>query len=44
MLPLFGMSPKDYKRLLNFLQAHDCALDFRTFRPAREAAPARYGS
>jgi transcriptional regulator with PAS, ATPase and Fis domain len=40
MLPLFGISPKDYKRLLNFLAAHDCALDFRTFRPQREV-PAR---
>jgi transcriptional regulator with PAS, ATPase and Fis domain len=44
MLPLFRISPKDYKRLLNFLQAHDCALDFRTFRPLRETPPARYGS
>jgi transcriptional regulator with PAS, ATPase and Fis domain len=43
MLPLFGISDRDYKRLLNFLQAHDCALDFRTFRPTRET-PARFGS
>jgi transcriptional regulator with PAS, ATPase and Fis domain len=44
MLTLFGISPKDYKRLLNFLQAHDCALDFRSFRPPRDAAPARFDS
>ena len=36
MLPLFGVSARDYKRFLNFLAAHDCALDFRAFRPARE--------
>jgi transcriptional regulator with GAF, ATPase, and Fis domain len=38
MLPLFGLAPKDYKRLLNFLAAHDCALDYRSFRPARDEA------
>jgi transcriptional regulator with PAS, ATPase and Fis domain len=36
MLPLFGISPRDYKRFLNFLAAHDCALDFRRFRSSRE--------
>jgi len=32
MLKLFGMPDHDYKRLLNFLAAHDCAVDFRPFR------------
>jgi hypothetical protein len=40
MLPLFGISAKDYKRFLNFLAAHDCELDFRRFRCSREAASA----
>jgi transcriptional regulator with PAS, ATPase and Fis domain len=33
LLALFGMSPTDYKRFLNFLSSHDCAIDFREFRP-----------
>ena len=42
LLVLFGMDRGDYKRLLNFLAAHDCALDFREFRAQRpEGAPAR---
>jgi transcriptional regulator with PAS, ATPase and Fis domain len=32
MLKLFGMLPRDYKRFLNFLAAHDCRADFREFR------------
>jgi len=32
MLKLFGMSPTDYKRFLNFLASHDCRADFREFR------------
>ena len=32
MLKLFGMSPRDYKRFLNFLASHDCRADFREFR------------
>jgi transcriptional regulator with GAF, ATPase, and Fis domain len=40
MLPLFGINAKDYKRFLNFLAAHDCALDFRKFRCSHEAASA----
>ena len=32
LLKLFGMSSGDYKRLLNFLAAHDCRSDFREFR------------
>jgi transcriptional regulator with PAS, ATPase and Fis domain len=32
LLDLFGMPGSDYKRLLNFLAAHDCAPDYRAFR------------
>jgi transcriptional regulator with GAF, ATPase, and Fis domain len=32
LLKLFGMPETDYKRLMNFLAAHDCAIDFRPFR------------
>jgi transcriptional regulator with PAS, ATPase and Fis domain len=32
MLRLFRMPETDYKRLLNFLTAHDCAVNFRPFR------------
>ncbi len=32
LLKLFGMPPRDYKRFLNFLAAHDCRTDFREFR------------
>ena len=32
LLKLFGMSPRDYKRFLNFLAAHECRADFREFR------------
>jgi DNA-binding NtrC family response regulator len=35
VLVLFGMPREDYKRLLNFLAAHECALDFREFRAPR---------
>jgi transcriptional regulator with PAS, ATPase and Fis domain len=34
LLKLFGMSSREYKRLLNFLAAHDCRVDFREFRTA----------
>jgi transcriptional regulator with PAS, ATPase and Fis domain len=44
LLPLFGITARDYKRFLNFLAAHDCALDFRGFRSARSAAPTRRDS
>ena len=44
MLRLFGMSEDDYKRLLNFLAAHDCSVDVRAYRegappPSRARAP-----
>ena len=32
LLVLFGLPHDDYKRLLNFLNAHECGLDFRDFR------------
>jgi transcriptional regulator with PAS, ATPase and Fis domain len=32
LLKLFGMPDSDYKRLMNFLAAHDCIVDFRQFR------------
>ena len=32
LLQLFGLDDADYKRLLNFLASHDCAIDFREFR------------
>jgi DNA-binding NtrC family response regulator len=43
VLLLFGLPADDYKRLLNFLNAHDCALDFRDFRPAARALGERPG-
>ena len=36
LLELFGMDDADYKRLLNFLAAHDCAIDFREFRGMKQ--------
>jgi hypothetical protein len=32
LLELFGMKPDDYKRLLNFLATHECAVDHRAFK------------
>ena len=43
LIPLFGMEPHDYKRLLNFLAAHDCNVDPRPFRK-RTAGTADRGS
>ncbi len=34
VLPLFGLQRQDYKRLLNFLAAHECVVDHREFRSA----------
>jgi transcriptional regulator with PAS, ATPase and Fis domain len=39
LLKLFGMSPRDYKRFLNFLAAHDCRSDFREFRSGAPETP-----
>ena len=41
LLELFGMEQEDYKRLLNFLAAHDCRVEAREFRPA--GARGRFG-
>ena len=38
LLGQFGMGQGDYKRLLNFLAAHDCSVDHKEFRSA-PAAP-----
>ena len=40
LLQLFGMEQQDYKRLLNFLAAHDCMIDYREFRSCRTKAEA----
>jgi transcriptional regulator with PAS, ATPase and Fis domain len=32
LLDLFGMDQHDYKKLLNFLAAHDCSVDYKEFR------------
>ena len=34
LLQLFRIPKSDYKRLLNFLAAHDCGVDYREFRNA----------
>jgi hypothetical protein len=39
LIPLFGMESRDYKRLLNFLAAHDCNVDPRPFRKRRADSP-----
>jgi DNA-binding NtrC family response regulator len=38
VIELFGMEQDDYKRLLNFLAAHDCRVEAREFKPAARAA------
>ena len=38
VLQLFGMEAQDYKRLMNFLAAHECAIDYREFRQPRPEA------
>jgi transcriptional regulator with PAS, ATPase and Fis domain len=32
VLQLFGMESQDYKKLMNFLAAHDCIVNYREFR------------
>ena len=45
LLPVFRIDPQDYKRLLNFLAAHECVVDHRTFRAAdRPIDPAAFSS
>jgi transcriptional regulator with GAF, ATPase, and Fis domain len=38
LLELFGMEQEDYKRLLNFLAAHECRVEAREFRPTGRAS------
>ena len=45
LLPVFRIDPQDYKRLLNFLAAHECVVDHRAFRAAnRPIDPAAFSS
>jgi DNA-binding NtrC family response regulator len=39
LLNRFGLPQQDYKRLLNFLAAHDCSVDCREFRVADGPRP-----
>ena len=32
VLPLLGIAADDYKKFLNFLATHDCAVDYKQFR------------
>ena len=41
LLKLFGLPPSDYNRFHNFLTAHGCKVDFRTFRTGVPVAAAR---
>ena len=47
LLPVFRIDRQDYKRLLNFLAAHDCVVDHRLFsaggRPIDVTAPSASG-
>ena len=35
VLQLFGMESQDYKKLMNFLAAHECVVDYREFREVK---------
>jgi len=39
LLQLFGLESQDYKRLMNFLAAHECVVDYREFRQAKTDLP-----
>jgi transcriptional regulator with PAS, ATPase and Fis domain len=41
LLEIFHVPSTDYKRLLNFLVRHGCAVDFRPFRPGQPGHPPR---
>jgi transcriptional regulator with PAS, ATPase and Fis domain len=43
VLQLFGMEQQDYKRLMNFLAAHDCSIDYREYRQPKFEASAPEG-
>ena len=38
LVQLFGMRAEDYKRLMNFLSAHRCVIDFRPYRSGQAIA------
>ncbi len=42
-IKLFGMPDEDYKRFRNFLDAHDCRVDYRPYRNGNGPAAARPG-
>jgi transcriptional regulator with PAS, ATPase and Fis domain len=44
LLQLFGLDEGDYKRLLNFLAAHECSIDFREFRGLKSERDATSGA
>ena len=44
LLQLFGLDDADYKRLLNFLASHECAIDFREFRNIKHERQERSAS
>ena len=44
LLQLFGLDEGDYKRLLNFLAAHECSIDFREFRSLKTDRDAASGA
>ena len=44
LLQLFGLDEGDYKRLLNFLAAHECSIDFREFRTLKTDRDAATGA
>jgi DNA-binding NtrC family response regulator len=39
LVALFGILPEDYKRFLNFLQHHDCTVDYHPFRQGQSVPP-----
>ena len=41
VLQLFGMESQDYKKLMNFLAAHDCVVDYREFREVKQPTDVR---
>jgi transcriptional regulator with GAF, ATPase, and Fis domain len=42
LVTLFGMPDSDYKRFLNALASHDCAVDFHPFRTGRAPLPEEF--
>jgi len=44
LLQLFGMDQQDYKKLMNFLAAHECGVDHREFKPGHAELSKRRAS